>query len=111
MTLVNPVGCLMAGLSIEYGRDGGSASRGEPFSAAEKETTRGEDCDWPGAGFRLVAVEGEEIGMPDTWLRKAEKEGTAMLARDVCLRGPVDADCCCEAEPGRKGGGLAEELE
>lgn len=67
MTLPSPVSCLIAGLAREYGRDPGSTSRGEAFSAAEKETTRGEDCDWPGAGFRLTLLaEGDEMGMLET---------------------------------------------
>ena len=106
----------MAGLATEYGRDPGSARRGEAFSAAENETTRGEDCDCPGAGFRLVVLlAGDETGMFETWLRKAEKEGTAMCASEVCLRTPWDdcSDCngSRDAEPVRRGGGLAEELE
>ena len=28
--------------------------------------------------------------MLETWFRKAEKEGTAMLASEACLRTPVD---------------------
>lgn len=96
MTLARPVFCLIAGLSNEYGRDPGSASRGEAFSTAEKETTRGEDCAWPGTGLRPMLLEGDETGMLEVWLRKAEKEGTAMLARDVCLRTPaVEEACCC----------------
>lgn len=95
----------MPGLASEYGRDPGSTRRGDAFSAAEKETTRGEACDWPGAGLRRTALEGEETGMPETWLRKAEKEGTAMLASEVCLR---DA---AEEAAGRRGGGWAEEEE
>ena len=61
-----------------------------------------------------MPLAGEETGMLETWLRKAEKDGTAMLARELCLRTPEDDCCCCccwDTEPGRKGGGLAEELE
>lgn len=118
ITFARPVECCMPGLSIEYGRDPGSASRGEPFSAAENDTTRGEPgC--PGAGLRFTELDGEDIGIFEAWLRKAEKEGTLICARDVCLRTAVESCCACagwrgsrRAEPGRKGGGgLAEEAE
>jgi len=51
--------------------------RGDAFSAAEKETTRG-DASCPGAGLRLIVLAGEARGMLEAWLRKAEKEGTLM---------------------------------
>lgn len=81
-----PSNCCWTGESSENGRIVGSASRGEVFSVNEFDAGLVGD----GSGFRFAAV-GDAIGIPETWDRNCEKEGTSMRARDDCLR-PCSGD-------------------
>ena len=57
----------------------------------DAEGARGEWA-WKGSGLRRVLLGEDDMGMLETCERKAEKEGTAIWARDErCLR------CCCSA--------------
>lgn len=79
-TLARPLDRCM-GLSSESGRTPGSARRGDAFSATESEGALGE-CAWKGRFF----LAGDETGMLEACDRKAEKEGTVILERELVLR-------------------------
>lgn len=88
--MARPRDCCGNGLSRDSGRRPGSASRGDAFSAREKDAALGERRGWNGAGLRFATL-GDKTGMLDACDRNAEKLGMAICASDACFL----TVCCC----------------
>ena len=79
--MLRPLACCKPGLSSENGLEAGSAVRGEPFSAMESDSGRG-DGSGKGSGL-FVPLLGDRTGMLETLDRKLLNEGMLIFAREV----------------------------
>lgn len=85
---------------MEYGREAGSASLGEAFSARENDAARGVCVGWNAdcVGWqRGVAAlgDGDGAGMLEACCWNARKLGTEMWAREACFLTAGWGDCRC----------------